>query len=53
MENSIRTDHDVKIGKIKFKEGETVGIGQVVIEFVSEQQGFCSLLIFDEIYPAG
>jgi propionyl-CoA carboxylase alpha chain len=35
MENSIRTDHDVKIGKIKFKEGETVGIGQVVIEFVS------------------
>ncbi len=36
MENSIRTDHDVKIGKIKFKEGETVGIGQVVIEFVSE-----------------
>ncbi len=36
MENSIRTDHDIKIGKIKFKEGETVGIGQVVIEFVQE-----------------
>jgi propionyl-CoA carboxylase alpha chain len=35
MENSIRTDHDVKIGKIKFLEGETVGIGQVVIEFVN------------------
>lgn len=36
MENSIRTDHDIKIGKIKFNEGETVGIGQVVIEFVQE-----------------
>jgi len=36
MENSIRTDHDVKIGKIKFKEGETVAIGQVVIEFLRE-----------------
>jgi propionyl-CoA carboxylase alpha chain len=36
MENSIRTDHDVKIGKIKFKEGEPVGIGQVVMEFVNE-----------------
>ncbi len=36
MENSIRTDHDVKIGKIKFNEGETVGIGQVVIEFINE-----------------
>jgi propionyl-CoA carboxylase alpha chain len=35
MENSIRTDHDVKIGKIKFVEGETVGIGQVIIEFVN------------------
>ena len=33
MENSIRSDHDVKIKKIKFQEGETVGIGQVVIEF--------------------
>jgi propionyl-CoA carboxylase alpha chain len=36
MENSIRTDHDVKIGKIKFNEGEAVGIGQVVMEFVKE-----------------
>lgn len=35
MENSIRTDHDIKIGKIKFKEGEAVGIGQVIIEFVN------------------
>ncbi len=34
MENIIRTDHDVVIGKIKFAEGEPVGIGQVVIEFV-------------------
>lgn len=34
MENIIRTDHDVKIGKIKFKEGDTVGIGQIVIDFV-------------------
>jgi len=34
MENSIRTDHDVKIGKIKFNEGEAVGIGQVVMEFI-------------------
>jgi propionyl-CoA carboxylase alpha chain len=33
MENIIRTDHDVKIAKIKFKEGESVGIGQVVIEY--------------------
>ncbi len=36
MENSIRTDHDVVIGKIKFAEGEPVGIGQVVIEFKQE-----------------
>ncbi len=35
MENSIRTDHDVKIGKIRFNEGEAVGIGQVVIEFIN------------------
>jgi propionyl-CoA carboxylase alpha chain len=34
MENLIRTDHDVKIGKIKFKEGEAVGIGQIIIDFV-------------------
>lgn len=35
MENIIRTDHDIKIGKIKFAEGETVGIGQVIMEYVS------------------
>jgi propionyl-CoA carboxylase alpha chain len=35
MENIIRTDHDVKIGKIKFNAGDVVGIGQVVMEFVS------------------
>jgi propionyl-CoA carboxylase alpha chain len=35
MENIIRTDHDVKIGKIKFNEGDAVGIGQVIIEFVN------------------
>jgi propionyl-CoA carboxylase alpha chain len=35
MENAIRTDHDVKIGKIKFVEGDVVGIGQVVMEFVN------------------
>jgi len=33
MENIIRTDHDVLIDKIKFKEGESVGVGQVVIDF--------------------
>lgn len=33
MENIIRTDHDVVIGKIKFKEGEPAGIGQVIIEY--------------------
>ncbi len=35
MENSIRTDHDVKIGKIKFAEGDVVGIGQVVMDFIN------------------
>ena len=35
MENSIRTDHDIKISKIKFQEGETVAIGQIIMEFVS------------------
>ncbi|MFM7703273.1 MAG: biotin/lipoyl-containing protein, partial [Alphaproteobacteria bacterium] len=35
MENIIRTDHDIIIGKIKFNEGEAVGIGQVIIEFVN------------------
>jgi propionyl-CoA carboxylase alpha chain len=34
MENIIRTDHDVKIGEIKFKEGQPVGIGQTIMEFV-------------------
>lgn len=34
MENIIRTDHDVKIGAIKFKEGEPVGIGQLIMEFI-------------------
>jgi propionyl-CoA carboxylase alpha chain len=34
MENIIRTDHDVKISKIKFKEGESVGIGQIIIEYL-------------------
>jgi len=36
MENIIRTDHDVKIGKIKFNEGDAVGIGQVIIDFIQE-----------------
>ena len=34
MENIIRSDHDVKIGKITFKEGEPVGVGQLIMEFV-------------------
>ncbi len=38
MENSIRTDHDVVIGKIKFAENEPVGIGQVIMEFVQEKK---------------
>lgn len=33
MENIIRTDHDVVIDKIKFKEGESAGVGQVLIDF--------------------
>ena len=33
MENSIRAEHDVKIKKIRFKEGENVGVGQVVMDF--------------------
>ena len=36
MENCIITDHDVTIGKIKFKEGDTAGIGQVIIDYVKE-----------------
>ncbi len=35
MENIIRTDHDIKIEKIEFKEGEPVGIGQMIMKFVS------------------
>ena len=35
MENAIRTEHDIKIAKIKFKEGEAVGIGQVIIDYVN------------------
>lgn len=33
MENIIRTDHDVIIGKINFVAGDAVGIGQVMIEY--------------------
>ena len=33
MENSIRTDHDITIKSIKFKEGEPVGIGQIIMDF--------------------
>ena len=33
MENIIRSDHNVKIEKIKFGEGEAVGIGEVLIEY--------------------
>jgi len=33
MENVIRSDHDVEIGKIEFKEGDSVGVGQLVMEF--------------------
>lgn len=35
MENIIRTDHDVKISKIKFNEGDPVGIGQIIIDYES------------------
>lgn len=38
MENSIRSDHDVKIAKIKFGEGESVGIGQVIMEFEQDKK---------------
>jgi propionyl-CoA carboxylase alpha chain len=37
MENVIRTDHDVVIDKIKFKEGESVGVGQIVMDFKNEE----------------
>ena len=35
MENIIRTDHDIKISKIEFKEGEPVGVGQVIMRFAN------------------
>lgn len=34
MENVIRSDHNVKIEKIKFNEGDPVGIGEILIEYV-------------------
>ncbi|MFT6331865.1 MAG: propionyl-CoA carboxylase alpha chain [Lentimonas sp.] len=37
MENIIRTDHDVKIEKILFNEGEPVGIGQMIMKFSDEK----------------
>lgn len=33
MENIIRIEYDVKVGKIKFKEGEAVSVGQVIMDF--------------------
>ncbi|MFT6077780.1 MAG: propionyl-CoA carboxylase alpha chain [Rickettsiales bacterium] len=33
MENIIRTDHDVKIEKISFGEGDPVGVGQLIMKF--------------------
>ena len=33
MENIIRTDHDIKIEKINFAEGEPVGVGQMIMKF--------------------
>lgn len=33
MENVIRTDMDVKIKKINFKDGDLVGVGEILIEF--------------------
>ena len=33
MENIIRTDHDVTIGKINFTAGDSVGVGQSMIEY--------------------
>ncbi len=33
MENSISTNHDFTIGEIKFNEGDSVGIGQVIMDF--------------------
>lgn len=38
MENIIRSDHQVKIKTIEFKEGDTIGIGQVVMTFEKEEK---------------
>lgn len=36
MENIIRSDHNVKVKKINFKENDSVGVGQIVIEYEVE-----------------
>lgn len=36
MENAIRTDHNIVVKKIKFSEGDAVGIGQVIMEFEAD-----------------
>ena len=33
MENIIKAEYDTKIAKIKFKENETIGIGQIILDF--------------------
>ncbi len=33
MENSIRTNHDFTIGNIKYKDGDSVAIGEIIMEF--------------------
>lgn len=33
MENIIRSDHDVVISKIRFAEGESAAVGQVIMDF--------------------
>ena len=33
MENSIRSDYDIKVKEINFKNGDNVGVGQIIIEF--------------------
>lgn len=33
MENLIKTEHDVKIKKINFKDGDLIGVGEILIEF--------------------
>ena len=37
MENIIKSDHNVTVAKINFNEGEPVGIGQTLIDFVKEE----------------